>query len=183
MCDLDSVSALIAAAEVAALVVLAALAVATILRGTLWTAFASTVPMVAALIAIAVAISSLSAAEALLNKCLGGACNTQVRALQTGIASLIIAYNIIGIAIGIGMMFPIPWVGAAAVIAIVVTMVAASAAFGFIAADLNTVALCERMTSTIISTAQTAGFAVGAVLSVGILALFGYSKFGPGEPR
>ena len=52
MCDLDSVSGLITAAEVAAVVVLAALAIAVVLRGNLYTAFASTVPMVAALIAV-----------------------------------------------------------------------------------------------------------------------------------
>ena len=183
MCDLDKVAGLIAAAEVAALVVLAALAVAVILRGSLWTCFASTVPMVAALVAIALAISSLSAAEALLNNCIGGACNTQVRALQTGLGALIAAFTVIGVAIGIGMVISIPWVGAAAVLAIIVTMIGASVAFGFIGADLRTVATCQRAASSVISSAETGAFVVGAVLSIGILGLTGYTRFGPNEPR
>ena len=181
MCDLDSISNLITAAEAAAIVVLGALALAAVLRGSLWTAFASTVPMIVALVAIGLAIASLSAALALLNKCIGGSCNTEVRSLQTAIGGLIAAFNIIGIAIGIGMVFPVPWAGAVAVLVIMVGMIGASIAFGFIAADLQLLATCERTSSTAISTAQTGGFAVGAILSIGILALFGYTRFGPGE--
>jgi hypothetical protein len=185
MCDLDSVSGLITAAEAAAVVVLAALAIAVVLRGSLYTAFASTVPMVAALIAIAIAISSLSTAAALLNNCLGGSCNTEVRALQTAIGGLISAFTVIGVAIGIGMVFPIPWVGAVACAAIIVAMLAASLAFGFIGADLAALAACERMSSTVISTAGRGGFVVAGILSVGLVALTGYGVFRPqmsGEP-
>jgi hypothetical protein len=131
----------------------------------------------------ALAISSLSAALALLNNCLGGSCNVQVRSLQLAIGGLITAFNIIGIAIGIGMIFPIPWVGTAACLAILFAMLGATIAFEFIGADLRLLAICELTTSTAISTAERGAYVVGAILSIGIMALFGYSRFGPQEPR
>lgn len=93
MCNIVRISALIVAAEVAALVALACILVAVGASTNIFTAFGSPALMIAASIALAVSVATISAAAAAAAQCTTGGC-------AAGGTALFYALLALGVALG-----------------------------------------------------------------------------------
>jgi hypothetical protein len=170
MCDIDRIGGLIAAAQLAILAVLTFLGIAILNSSNLFTAWASTGLMIAALVSTGVAIGALTAAAALLGSCTTGPCAAAARFLLLPLTVMITGLSGVAVAIAFGTAISaIPWVGAVAVAVILagfLGVVSTSLSLGHGLGDLIT---CLRRTGTppqtgLPDSARTGAYVLGFII-------------------